>query len=86
MLTGFGDNGRHFSKNCTETFKRNVHKAKRRRPRFRKMKNCFFNNWYCISQIHDIKPNIKRSFRQPAQPECDSAFEQKTRIVSSREI
>ena len=50
------------------------------------MKNCFFNNWYCISQIHDLKPIIKRSFRQQAQPKRDSAFEQKTRIVSSREI
>ena len=52
----------------------------------RKMKNCFFNKWYCISQIHDLKHIIKRSFRQPAQPKGDSDFEQKTRIVSSREI
>ena len=86
MLIGFGDIGRHFSKICTETFKKNVHNPKRRRPRFQKMKSCFFNNWYCISQIHDLKPIIKRSFRQPAQPKRDSAFEQKTRIVSSREI
>ena len=50
------------------------------------MKNCFFNNWYCISQIHDLKPIIRRSFRQPALPKRDSAFEEKTRIVSSREI
>ena len=85
-LIGFGDIGRHFSKICTETFKKNVHNPKRRRPRFQKMKNCFFNIWYCISQIHDLKPIIKRSFRQPAQPKGDSAFEQKTRIVSSREI
>ena len=52
----------------------------------KKMKNCFFNNWYCISQIHDLKPIIKRSFRQPAQPKRDSAFEQKTRMVSSRDL
>ena len=39
-----------------------------------------------MSQIHDLKPIIKRSFRQPAQPKRDSAVEQKTRIVSSREI
>ena len=45
-----------------------------------------FNNWYCISQTHNLKPIIKRSFRQPAQPKRDYAFEQKTRIVSSREI
>ena len=53
---------------------------------FQKIKNSLLNNWYCISQIHDLKPIIKRSFRQPAQPKRDSAFEQKTRIVSSREI
>ena len=86
MLVGFGDIGRPFSKICTETFKKNVHNPKRRRPRFQKMKNCFFNIWYCISQIHDLKPIIKRSFRQSAQPKRDSAFEQKTRTVSSREI
>ena len=40
-----------------------------------------------MSQIHDLKPNIIRSsFRQTAQPKRDSAVEQKTRIVSSREI
>ena len=76
-LTGFSDIGRHFSKICTETFKRNVHNPKQRRPPFQKMKNCFFNNWYCISQIHDLKPIIKRSFRQPAQPKHDSAFNEK---------
>ena len=86
MFTSFGDIGQHFSKICTETFKRNVHNPKRRRPRFQKLKNCFFNNWYCISQVHGLKPIIKRSFRQPVQPKRDSSFEQKTRIVSSREI
>ena len=50
------------------------------------MKNCFFKTWCCISQVHDLIPIFKRSFRQPAQPKRDSAFEQKTRIVSSREI
>ena len=39
-----------------------------------------------MSQIHNLKPIIIRSFRQPAQPKRDSAVEQKTRIVSSREI
>ena len=86
MLFGFGDIGRHFSKICTETFKENVHNPKLRRPRFQNMKNCFFNTWYCISQIHDLIPINKLSFRQPAQQKRDSAFEQKTRIVSSREI
>ena len=83
MLIGFGDIGRHFSKFCAETFKKNIHNPKRRQPRFQKMKNCFFNKWYCISRIHDLKLFIKRSFRQPAQPKRDSAFE-KARIKSSR--
>ena len=86
MLSGLDDIGRHFSKTCTKTFKKNVHNPKRRRPRFQKRKNCFFNNWYCISQMHNSKPSIKRSFRQPAEPKRDSAFEQETRFVSSGEI
>ena len=52
----------------------------------KKRTTVFFNNWYSISQIHDLKPIIKRSLRQPAQPKRDSAFEQNTRIVSSRGI
>ena len=86
MIIAFGDIDGHFSKICSETFKKNVHNPKRRRPRFQKMKNCFFNSWYCISQIHDLKPFIKCSFRQPAQPKRYSAFEQKKRIVSIGEI
>ena len=39
-----------------------------------------------MSQIHNLKPIIIPNFRQPAQPKSDSAVEQKTRIVSSREI
>ena len=85
MLIGFGDGGQHFSKICTETFKMNVLNPKRRRPRFQTMKTCFFNNCYCISQIHASKHIIKRSFRQPVQPKHDPAFEQKTRIAPSRE-
>ena len=77
MLVVFGDIGRHFPLICTETFKKNVHNPKRRTPRFQKMKNCLFNNCYCISQIHHSKPIIKRSFRQPVQPKLHSAFEQK---------
>ena len=52
----------------------------------KKRRFVFYNNWHCISQRHDLKPIIKPSFRQPAQPKRDSAFEQKSRIVSSREI
>ncbi len=39
----------------------NVHNPKRRRLHLQKIKNCFFKNWYCISQIHNLKPFIKRS-------------------------
>ena len=84
MLIGFDDIGRYFSKICTETFKK-MYTIQNDEDHFQKMKNCFLYNWYCVSQIHDLKPIIKRSFRQPAQPKRDSAFEQKTRIVSSRE-
>ena len=38
MLIGFGDIGRHFSKICTETFKKNVHNPKQSRGRFKKRK------------------------------------------------
>ena len=32
------------------------------------MKNWFFKNWYCISQIHDLKPIIERSFDNQRSP------------------
>ena len=39
------------------------------------------------SQTQDVKSeSTKRSLRKLAQPKRDSAFEQKTRIVQSREI
>ena len=39
------------------------------------------------SQTQDVKSeSTKRSLRKLAQPKRDSAFEQKTRIVPSREI
>ena len=68
MLIGFGEIGQHFSNICTETFKKNVHNAKRRRPRFQKMKNCFFNIWFCKSQTNDLKPILKRSFDNQGSP------------------
>ena len=89
MLTGFGDNGRHFSKICTETFKKNVHNPKRRRPRFQKKSKAVLIGirYRKTSQTQDIKSqSTKRNLRGLAQPKPDSAFEQKTRIVSSREV
>ena len=86
MLIGFGDIGRHFSKTCTETFKKDVHNPKHDKDHVsKKWRTVFLNNWYSISQIL-LKPIIERSFRQPAQPKRDSAFEQKTRIVSSKDL
>ena len=68
MLIGFGEIGQHFSNICTETFKKNVHNPKRRRPCFQKMKNCFFNIWFRKSQTHDLKPILKRSFDNQRSP------------------
>ena len=48
-LVDFGDIRRLFSKICTETFKKNVHNPKQRRPRSpKKIKSCFFK--YSVSQ------------------------------------
>ena len=77
--TIFNDLYKNLQKECTQTQNNEDHV-------FKKWRTVFLNNWYCLSQIHDLKPIIKRSFRQRAQPKRDSAFEQKTRINSSREI
>ena len=51
-------------------------------------KAVFINiRYHKTSQTQDVKSqSTKPNFRKMAQPKCDSAFEQKTRIVSSREI
>ena len=89
MLTGFGDIGRHFSKICTQEPSKNVHNPKRRRPRFGKRSKAVFISirYRKTSQTQGVKSqSTKRSGRKIAQPKRDSAFEQKTRIVSCREI
>ena len=53
-----------------------------------KIKSCFFLSirYRKTSQTQDVKSqNTERSVRKIAQPKRDSAFEQKTRIVPSRE-
>ena len=88
-LIGFGDIGRQFSKICTETIKKNVHNPKPRKPGFRKKSKAVFEGirFGKTSQTQDVKSQMtKRSLRNLAQPKRDSAFEQKTRIVPSREI
>ena len=75
---------------CTKIIKTIAHNPKRRRPRFRKKsKAVFICIWYRkTSQTQYVKSQItERSVRgKKAQPKRDSAFEQKTRIFSCREI
>ena len=55
----------------------------------KKIKSCFFISirYPRTSQSQDVKSqSTKRNLRELAQPKHDSAFEQKTRIVPSREI
>ena len=54
-----------------------------------KIKSCFFLSirYRKTSQTQDVKSqSTERSVRKKGQPKRDSAFEQKTRIVSCREI
>ena len=78
-----------FRKVRTKTIETIAHNTKRRRPSFRKKsKAVFISIWYRkTSQTQDVKSqSTKRSVRKLAQPKRDSAFEQKTRFVSSGEI
>ena len=53
------------------------------------MKNCFFKNWYCISQIHDLKPIIERSFDNQRSPNVTLHMNKKHvlfQVESSEEI
>ena len=89
MLIGFGDIGRHFSKNCKETFKKMYTIQNDEDHVSEKIKSCFFPSirYRKTSQTPDVKSQSnKRSLRSLAQLKRDSAFEQKTRIVPSREI
>ena len=66
-----------------------AYNTKRRRPRFRKNQKLFFLSirYRKTSQTQDVKSqSTERSVRKIAQPKRDSAFEQKTRIVSCGEI
>ena len=78
-----------FRKVCTKIIKTIAHNTKRRRPRFRKKSKAVFLGirYRKTSQTQDVKSqSTERSARKIAQPKCESAFEQKTRIVSCREI
>ena len=68
MLTGFGDNGRHFSMICTKTFKRNVHNPKRRRPRFQKMKDCFLTIGTVYLKYTTLNPLSNAAFDNQRSP------------------
>ena len=78
-----------FRKVWTKIIKTIAHNTERRRPRFRKKSKAVFISirYRKISQTQDVKSeSTKPNLRKLAQPKRDSAFEQKTRVVSSREI
>ena len=65
-----------------------AHNTRWRRPRFQKIKSCFFLSirYRKTSQTQDVKSqSTKRSVRKLAQPKRDTAFEQETRVFPSRE-
>ena len=77
-----------FGRFCTKIIKTIAHNPKRQRPRFRKNQKLFFLfiRYRKTSQTQDVKSeSAERSVRKIAQPKRDSAFEQKTRIVSCKE-
>ena len=78
-----------FRKVWSKIIKTIAHNTKRQRPPFReKSKAVFISIWYHkTSQTQDVKSqSTKRSVQKIAQPKLDSPFEQKTRIVSCKEI
>ena len=89
-LIVFGDIGRHFTKICTEIFKKMYTIQNDEDHVSEKIKSCFFLSirYRKTSQTQDVKSRCtERSVRgKIAQPKRDSAFEQKTRIVHCREI
>ena len=78
-----------FRKVCTKIIKKIAYNTKRRRPRFpKKSKAVFISIRYRkTSQTQDVKSqSTERSVRKTAQQKRESAFEQKTHVVSCREI
>ena len=74
---------------CTKIIKTIAHNPKRRRPCFQKKSKAVFLSirYRKTSQTQDVKSqSTEHSVRKIPQPKGDSAFEQKTRIVSCREI
>ena len=89
MCFPLGEIAQIFSEGLYEIIKTIAHNTKRRRPRFSKKSKAFFIiiRYRKTSQTQDVKSrSTERSVRKIGQPKRDSAFEQKTRIVSCREI
>ena len=85
----FGENAQYFSERSDENHQNNFTQYKRTKTTFpKKSKADFISIRYRkTSQMQDVKSqSTKRSFQKLAQGKRDSAFEQKTRIVPSREI
>ena len=73
---------------CAKIIKTIAHNPKRRRPRFRKNQKLFFSKYSVSQDISNASvksQSTEHSVRKTLQPRRDSAFEQKTRIVPSRE-
>ena len=78
----------NFRKVCTKIIKTIAYNAKGRRPRFRKKAKAVFLSirYRKPSQTQDVRSqSTEPSLRKLAQPKRASAFEQRTRIVPSRE-
>ena len=74
---------------CTKIIKTLAYNTKRGRPRFRKKSKAVFTSirYRKTSQTQDVKSqSTERRGRRTAQPNCDSAFEQKACVVSLWEI
>ena len=87
-LIGCSDIGRHFSKICTETFKKMYTIQNDEDQVSEKNQKLFFLSirYRKTSQTQDVKrQSTERSIQKKAQPKRDSAFEQKTRIVPAKE-
>ena len=84
-----GENGRYFLEGLCENHQNNCTQYKTTETTFlKKSKAVFLSIRYRkTSQTQDVKSqSTKRSLRELAQPKRNSAFDQKTRIVSSREF
>ena len=85
----FGEIAQYSSEVLGENHQNNYTQYKTTKTTFPKKSRAVFISigYRQTSQTQDVKSqSTKRSLRKIAQPKCDSALEQRTRIVSCREI